>query len=84
MQRLDDELAGRGNLEGACKDADARYQSVAAELARNNQEIHAWRTVSPARLAELSVLQDERLSMERGLSELRAQLESSRWAHSSS
>jgi len=67
QRRLDDELASKAKLAGACDDADGRYQTVAAELARNNQEIHSWRT-------------EERLSMERSLSDLRAQLESSRSA----
>jgi chromosome segregation ATPase len=65
QRRLNDEAAARQAMESSCKDSDARYQAVAKELAKNNQEIHSWRT-------------EERLSMERQLAELRAQLEESR------
>lgn len=67
QRRLDEEIASRMKMEAACNDSDARYQAVAAELAKNNQEIHSWRT-------------EERLSMERALAELRAQLEAARTA----
>merc|ERR1711865_876662 len=65
QRRLDDEASARQAMESSCTDSDARYQAVAKELAKNNQEIHSWRT-------------EERLSMERQLAELRAQLEQSR------
>merc|ERR1711865_1221223 len=65
QRRLDDEAAARQAMESSCNDSDARYQAVAKELAKNNQEIHSWRT-------------EERLSMERQLAELRALLEKSR------
>merc|ERR1711865_293793 len=65
QRRPDDEAAARQAMESSCNDSDARYQAVAKELAKNNQEIHSWRT-------------EERLSMERQLAELRAQLEQSR------
>ncbi len=68
VQRVQDEASARAQSEAACNEADARYNAVAAEMARNNQEIHSWRT-------------EERLSMERGLAELRAQLEASRCSH---
>merc|ERR1712086_318662 len=65
QRRLDEEIAARAAMESSCGESDARYQAVAKELAKNNQEIHSWRT-------------DERLSMERQLAELRALLEKSR------
>jgi myosin protein heavy chain len=65
QRRLDEEIAARQAMETSCAESDARYQAVAKELAKNNQEIHSWRT-------------EERLSMERQLAELRALLEASR------